>query len=132
MGAALYIVPERQIENFDIFVNGKALSHYEGMDDLAERAGVRPLMDFFSQNPEDLAEILEDDDLEEPESGLPAEQWFSADDGLATVRGLLSHLISAPSDRADDVALINDLREYESILTRLAAEGIRWHLAVDY
>ena len=29
-------------------------------------------------------------------------------------------------------SLIEDLREFESVLSRMATEGIRWHAAIDF
>jgi hypothetical protein len=132
MGVALYIVPEREVEGLDTFVNGKALGHSEHLEQLAERAGVRPLMEFFSQDPEDLAEFLDTEGAEPTADGLPAEQWFPAADGLVTVRGLLSYLSAESTAVPDATAIIGDLQEFESVLGRLAAEGVQWHLSVDF
>jgi hypothetical protein len=132
MGAALYIVPEVDIEGFDTMVDGKALGHTEQLDQLAELAGVRPLMEFFSQDPEELAEFLEAEELEPPTDPLPAEQWFTAEDGLMSVRGILAYLAAHPNATPEEAAIIEDLSAFESVLVRLESEGIRWHLAVDF
>jgi hypothetical protein len=132
MGVALFIVPEREIPGLDVFVNGKALGHSKELDRLAERAGVSPLMEFFSENPESAAAFCEDAGGDPPEEGFPAEEWFPAEDGLTTVRGLLSYLEANPTEVRDSSALIEDLKEFESVLSRLASEGVGWHLAVDF
>jgi hypothetical protein len=129
---ALFIVPEREIPGLDVFVNGKALGHSEELDRLAERAGVRPLMEFFSQDPAEAAAFFEDEGADPPDDGFPPEVWFPAADGLTTVRGLLSYLEANPTEVKDSSGLIEDLKEFESLLGRLASEGVGWHLAVDF
>ena len=92
MGVALFIVPEREVEGLDTFVDGKALAHVENLDDLALAAGVRPLMEFFSASPDDFLGVLgeegDDGELHLPEgTESPPVEWFDAESGLATVRG---------------------------------------------
>ena len=132
MSVALFIVAERDVPGFDVFVNGKALGHAKHLDRLAEHAGVRPLMAFFSQDPVEAASFLEDEGIEPPEGGFPPVEWYSAKDGLRTVRGLLSYLAEHPNAVPGVPALVEDLRQFESVLSRLASEGVRWHLAVDF
>lgn len=132
MGVAFFIVPERDVAGLDVFVNGKALAHCDRLDELMAQAGVRPLMEFFSQDPAEAAAFCEAEGVELPEDGFPPVDWYSADDGLATVRGLLAYLDANPSALADAENVVGDLREYETVLSALAAEGVRWHLAVDF
>ncbi len=132
MSVALFIVAEHEVAGLDTFVNGKALGRSNHLDRLSERASVRPLMEFFSIAPEEAAAFIEEAGGEVPKEGLPAEQWFSAEDGLATVRGLLDCLSASPRAVANGKAIVSDLREFETVLSRLAIEGVRWHLAVDY
>ncbi len=145
MGVALFIVPEREVEGLDTFVDGKALAHLKDLDSLASEAGVRPLMEFFSAGPDDLLGILgeegDDGELHLP-AGIesPEVAWFDAGDGLVTVRGLLRHLANHPEKdvlpgltregvRAD--WLVEDLRQFEQVLLGLDRAGVRWHLSVD-
>ena len=124
MGAALYIVAENKPEEMDLFVNGKALSKAETrLSSAAKKIGVRELMSFFSQNPEDAADFLGED-----VPSLPPEQWFDPVEGLMIVRALISHFATSPADSA----VVADLREFEAVLQRLKDAGLRWHLAVDF
>ncbi len=132
MGAALYIVPERDVEGFDTFVSGKALASCEQLDQYAELAGVRPLMQFFSQDPVELAEFLESEGIDPDPDALTEERWFPAADGLRSVRGILAFLAANPKTTSDLPAIVEDLYALESVLGRLETEGIRWHLAVDF
>jgi hypothetical protein len=133
MGVALFIVPEREIDDFDPFVNGKALGRSEDLGQIAEDAGVSPLMSFFSASSVDIAGLLgDDDDDESEEAPEPIDaDWFDPDAGLTTVRGLIRHLSDHPQAAGNTEELLDDLQEFETVLSRLAREGVRWHLAVD-
>ena len=133
MSAALYIVAEREIPDFDPFVNGKALSAVERkLSHLAGELEVAPLMDFFSINPDEAAGFIEDEGGDVADVELPAETWFDAADGLSTVDALARHLSHNPEAIPDYSAVLSDLSEFKAVLTRLQADGVRWHLAVDY
>lgn len=133
MSVAYYIVPEREIEGFDHFVNGKALGHADEdiLNRLCGELNVQSLLAFISQDPEELADFMEDEDVEMPEEFAEA-QWFDANAGLITVRALAAHLESNPDALKDSSDLIDDLREYEEVLARLAQEKVRWYLALDF
>jgi hypothetical protein len=121
MGAAYYIVLEREIDRLDTMIDGKSLSrNMESLDKAARELGVRPLSEFFSMKPEELAEYLDgaDDDVE-----LPPLQQFSAQDGLAAVRALLP--------RPEAQAAIEDLKACERILSVAAEHGVGWHFQID-
>jgi hypothetical protein len=122
MGAAYYIVLEKEIEGLDTMMNGKSLSrHMKSLDKAAQELGVRPLSKFFSMSPEDLAEFMDGD----IDNKLPPLEQFSAKDGLATVKALLAH----KPIHLDHV--VEDLRECERILAVAAEHGVGWHLQID-
>src|SRR5215213_3919209 len=111
MGAAYFIVLEREIEGLDTSMDGKSLSRkMEALDDAAHELGVRPLSAFFSADPEQLAEFVADEEGNAGSIELPPLHNFTAQDGLVTVRALVAHAAA----RADGVA--EDLRECERIL----------------
>jgi hypothetical protein len=130
---SFYIILERNIPNFDIYVNGNSLA--EKKDDL-ERAAkvlrVKSLMSFFSIRPEELAGLAENHGLDRKGKALkpPQEKWFSAEDGLHTVRKLIGHQESLGSPRSSDV--LGNLREFERVLEKADQVGLRWRLAIDY
>ena len=153
MGAEYTIRAEREIEGLDVLVNGKALAHSEELGQFAERAGVAPLLSFFSQDPEEARAFAEEHDVTPPPGGYPPIQWFEAADGLATVQALIAMLEAdpsiapgaspsqetAPGDSEayrpwtpDAEELISDLHEFEDVLDQLDDAGVRWHLSVDY
>ena len=132
MSAALYIVLERDEAGLDTYVDGKALSRAEGeLASLAKSLQVAPLMNFFSINPEELLANVEGLGAELPEDA-PPEEWFSAADGLATVRALLHHVDADPDSVPSGREVANELTGFVYLLEEAERRGIRWHLAVDY
>jgi hypothetical protein len=132
MSIALFVVAEREVDGVRPDVDGKALGRCNQLDRLAKQAGVRPLMEYFSQDPAEAEALLEGEDAPLPPGGLPREQWFSADDGLVTVRGLLAQLAANPRSVPNAPAVVADLQGFEAALLALAGAGSRWHLAVDF
>ena len=124
MSAAFYPVVEGLQSGTDPTVDGKALSRAADLlDRLARAAGVTPITQYIS---------VENDDyglLEEAGVDVPSAQWFSAADGLKTVRALRNELARA---RAGDEALSSDLQALERVLVSADEKGFRWHLVVDF
>ena len=122
MSAAFYPVIERH-DKTDPPVDGKALSRDSDLlERVAVAAGVVPLLEFTS---------IESDDyglLEEAGVDMPPAQWFSAADGLKTVRALR---LGVEQTRTGDEALSADLQALENVLMWADERGLRWHLAVD-
>jgi hypothetical protein len=138
MGAALYIVLEKEIPGFEPRVDGKAVSRSEKeLDRLAKRLRVTPLMDFFSAKPDELLDFLEGESGAADGSAnsvpeVPPERWFDARDGLATVRALQKHLGEHPDALQNCKRVLSDLDDFTKVLERAASAGVRWHLAVDF
>ncbi len=135
MSVAYYIVSREEPDDLDIFVNGKALGHLDEhiIENLCAAANVPSLLSFLSQSPEELEDFLDDEAADaEADADFPAEEWFTAEAGLTTVRALIKYLQKTPQavDNAADV--IEDLLEYESVLAQLAERKMLWHLALDF
>lgn len=127
MGAALYIALEREIPGFDPFINGKALSQVsDQLAVIATSVGVRPLMEFFSADPDMLAEFLDEG------AEAPQQTWFPASDGLGTVRALRAHLVANPSALPKSERILADLADMERVLTTASGHGVAWCLQVDF
>jgi hypothetical protein len=108
-------------------MDGKSLSrHMESLDEAARQLGVRPLSEFFSADPKQVASFMEGEGMEAGDIELPPLQQFTAQDGLATVRALAAQAAA----RADGVA--QDLAECERILSAAAQHGVGWHFEVDF
>ncbi len=126
MGAAYFIVLERKIDGLDTGMDGKCLSrNMESLDEAARQLGIRPLSEFFSADPKQLAEFMEGEGMGAGDIELPALQQFAAQDGLATVNALLPHTAA----KADGVT--EDLRACERMLNVAAQHGVGWHFEID-
>jgi hypothetical protein len=135
MAASLYIVVEGEDPGFDIFVNGHALARNEdALERLAEGLKVSPLLEFFSTDQNSMALLLEQG-AGNPDWArhLPEPQWFSAPDGLMSIRALIRLLVTAPATLGSETPpVLVELREYERVLEKTAERGLRWHLAVSW
>src|SRR5947208_3470498 len=126
MGAALYIALEKKIQDVDTIIDGKMLSKAEKhLAKAAKRAGVRPLMEFFSVSADEAADLLGDDVAG---IDIPAAQWFSAEEGLRTVDALLAEADASTRLRAAK----DDLLGCQRVLREAQKHGVRWHLAIDF
>ena|SRR5258707_11157392 len=126
MGAALYISLEKEIPGVDTMIDGKMLSRAEQhLSGLAERLGVRPLMEFLSVSADEASDLL-GEDVAGVE--IPAAQWFSAEEGLKTVDALLAEADAFPESRAAK----DDLLGCQRVLRQSQKHGVRWHLAIDF
>jgi hypothetical protein len=76
---------------------------------------------------EDIQDLLEEGETFDPNEVT----WFSAQEGLKTVLGLIAEIDKTPTLLAEPEAVIDNLESMAAILTRLAEHGIRWHLAID-
>jgi len=121
MGAAYFIVLERTIDGLDTSMDGKRLSRTaDALDAVASQLGVKPISEFISIDPEQTAELM---GMDISDIKLPPPQQFSAQDGLATVRALLSRPEAQPA--------IQDLKDCERILSAAAEHGVGWRFEID-
>jgi hypothetical protein len=135
MSASMYIVVEGEDPGFDIFVNGRTLArHEDALEKLAERLGVKPLLEFFSADQNSMAVLL-DEGAGNPEwaKTLPPPQWFSPEDGLETISTLIEYLRDAPATLGSDTAnAVRELEEFERVLDKTAVRSLKWQLAVSW
>ncbi len=135
MSASMYIVVEGEDPGFDIFVNGRTLARNEdALEKLAERVGVKPLLEFFSADQNSMAVLL-DEGAGDPEwaKTLPPPQWFSPEDGLDTISTLIEHLQGAPAALGSDTATaLRELEEFQRVLRKTAMRSLKWQLAVSW
>jgi hypothetical protein len=129
---AFYIVLQEKIPGVDATgMEGRALSkHSETLEGLAKQASVKPLLSFFSANPEEASGLLDEGGVGQPDVAIPDEQWFQADEGLATIAALLLSLAAAPS--AEALAMARELVQFQHVLKAARSRNIRWHLGIDY
>ncbi|HXJ07364.1 MAG TPA: hypothetical protein VNH65_19855 [Candidatus Acidoferrum sp.] len=130
---SFYIVLEKNIPNLDIHVNGKLLAKKSGfLESVARKIGVAPLFSFFSVSRSEVNSFLDahGESVECMGITVPTERWFSAEEGLNTVRELVSHLEKLEPSESE--LTISNLKEFERVLEAANQAGVRWHLAIDY
>jgi hypothetical protein len=135
MAASMYIVVEGEDPGFDIFVNGRALArHEDSLEKLAMSLGVRPLIEFFSADENSMSLVIEEG-AGNPEliKRLPPPQWYFGCEGLATIEALVGALKDEPHKLGTEgPQVLSELEEYERVLRKTDARGLRWHLAVSW
>ncbi len=131
----MYIVVEGEDPGFDIFVNGRSLArHEDGLEKLALRLEVRPLIEYFSADENSMSLLIEEGaGNKELMQRLPPPQWYSPDDGLLTVRALVRALEVEPQQLGSEgEQVLSELLEYRKVLEKTKARDLRWHLAVSW
>ena len=135
MAASMYIVVEGEDPGFDIFVNGQALArHEDAVEKLALSLGVKPLIDFFSADENSMSLLIEEGaGNAELIKRLPPPQWYFGSEGLATIEKLVEALCEEPHQLGTEgPQVLEELQEYERVLRKTDAKGLRWHLAVSW
>ncbi|MBL8798432.1 MAG: hypothetical protein JNM56_31345 [Planctomycetia bacterium] len=133
MGIGWHVVLETELPGAALApMDGRALIHRQhDLDALAALLGVPPLTQFVSSDPAAIDRYLREQGLDPEDFPLPEVEWFAAEDGLPTVRGLLAHLKAKPDAVLDAYRIVQDLRAMEAILGTAAAVGLRFHLQSD-
>ena len=130
---SLYIVISRQTPGVDLQVNGRSLStHAEFLGNVARDLSVKPLMAFFSIDPEEAAAFIDDAGGDSSSMTIEDEEWFDPKLGLATVGALSSYISERASAIEDADGILGDLNEFERVLRQADVHGLGWHVAVDY
>ena len=126
---SFYIVLDKEIPGVYVYVNGNFLSrNNDELEQIAKRLKITPLMSFFSISQEEVSSFAEGHGVEL--TAVPEEKWFAADEGLTTLNTLLASLSESKLAHSDRVEA--ELREFVSLLEAVKANGVRWHLAIDY
>ena len=131
MGAAFYVVLERELEGRERGIDGKALCrHAERLDSVAAARDAPSPYDFLSADPaEVLADLHEQGALPASVTEVPA-VWFEPAPGLRAAR-VWREGVEAAGDFEGKDLLLADLRALEGVLAAADAAGVRWYLAVD-
>jgi hypothetical protein len=78
MGAAYFVVLEREIDGLDTMIDGKLLARTaEALDAIARQIGVRPISEFISIDPEQAAGFMEGEGIDVGDIELPPLKQFS-------------------------------------------------------
>lgn len=129
MGAALFIVLDDEHPDIDSFVDGKALAReMERLDAISRQLRLPSFDDFVSMPAQHLADLLEET-VETPARDV---KWHSADEGLAFVQAIASHIRLDPASVKKPADVLDDLAQLIDVLESARAAGARWHFSVDF
>lgn len=107
---------------------GKALAREsDRLDSAARRRGVMPPTQLLSENQAALVEQMKAEGFDPTKMRLPAEQWFSAAEGIKTVRALVEYVSANLNDFKQPNPILRDLKAAETLLVAADAAGIRFH-----
>ena len=108
--------------------SGKALARESDRLDTAARARhVTPLTSLLSESQAALAAQLKEEGFDPAKMRLPPEQWYSAADGLKTVRALAEHVTANMNNFKQPNPILRDLKAAEALLAQADAAGVRFH-----
>jgi hypothetical protein len=95
------------------------------LDRLAQAAGVRPFSEFVGEESDS---YFGEGKAAATQDGVTTSRWFTAPEGLATIRGLLDYLTIHTEVVAEVKRVLSELRQCENFLLVLEQKGVRWHL----
>ena len=131
MAQAIIVTVEKEVPELQAYRKlgtGKALARESNrLDSAARRRGVSPLTSLLSESPEALAAQLREQGLDPARMRLPAEQWFTAADGLKTVRALAEYVHANLNDFKQPNPILRDLKAAETLLAAAETAGVRFH-----
>ena len=107
---------------------GKALARESDRLDTAARSQhVSPITSLLSESPAALAAQMQASGMDPSKMRLPPEQWFAAEEGVKTVRGLAEHVTEHLNNFKQPNPILRDLKASEALLSVAAAAGVRFH-----
>jgi hypothetical protein len=126
MGVAFCVVFKKKVPPYGTLGGDKLalVKGYEKLDAVAGRNGLRTLGSFLSTDPEIDAEMM---GIDAQELGLPAEEWYSPNDGLAAVQALIAYLREHPKAIAKGKEMLSELEEVAAELTEARRHKVKFH-----
>ncbi|GEM_PF-1301324 len=114
MSVAYYIVLNTNAQDFDTFVNGKAVAHsYNKIEALCQQAGLPGPSAFIGQAAAEFEDML-DEAFELPAGEEESEKWFEPEAGIVWVDSLTSLITQNPATLSRAQAVLDELQEYRS------------------
>jgi len=108
--------------------SGRALARESDRLDTAARSrGVSPITSLLSENQEVLRAQMIAQGFDPSKMRLPPELWYSAADGLKTVRALAEHVTANLNDFKQPNPILRDLKACEALLAAADAAGVKFH-----
>jgi hypothetical protein len=134
MALALTITLERELPEatavYTKAVSGKALAREsDRLDSAASRRGVTPITSMLSESQKALIEQMIEEGFDPTKMRLPPEVWFTAAQGLETVRALTAHVTGALNDFKQPNPILRDLKAVEALLVTAEAVDVQFHFS---
>lgn len=131
MALAIVITLEKDLPESATYTKsatGKALARELDRLDMPARATrVQAITALLSENPAALAEQMRADGFDPSKMRLPPEQWFSATEGLKTVRTLAEYVAANLNNFKQPNPILRDLKAAEALLAAAEGAGVRFH-----
>lgn len=109
--------------------SGKALAREaDRLDGAARRRSVPALTSLLSESQAALIAQLKEEGFDPSKMRLPLEQWFTAAEGLKSVRALAEHVTANLNDFKQPNPILRDLKAAETLLVQAEVAGVRFHL----
>lgn len=110
--------------------NGKALAREsDRIETASRRRKVPSFLSLLSENQAALIAQMKEQGFDPSKMRVPPEQWFSAADGLNTVRGLIEHVTANLNDFKQPNPILRDLKAAEGLLIAADAAKVRFHFS---
>ena len=108
--------------------SGKALAREtDRLDSTARRKNVQPITSLLSESQATLRAQMEAEGFDPSKMRLPPELWFSAADGLASVRAMAEYVTANLNDFKQPNPILRDLKAAEALLSAADRERVKFH-----
>jgi hypothetical protein len=134
MALAFTITLEQELpEAFAVYTktaSGKALAREsDRLSAAAARRSVTPITAMLSESPKALIAQLIEEGFDPAKMRIPPEVWFTAAEGLKTVRTLSEHVTAQLNDFKQPNPILRDLKAVEALLVAAEIAGVRFHFS---
>src|SRR3954453_23413060 len=131
MALAIVVTLEKELPESAAYAkaaSGKALARELDRLDLAARTvKVTAIESMLSESQAALIAQLKEEGFDPAKMRLPPEQWFTAADGLKTVRALAGHVEKNLNDFKQPNPILRNLKAAETLLSAAENAGVRFH-----
>ena len=131
MAQAIVITLEKEIPELAAYTkggSGKALAREtDRLDTAVRRYGASAITSLLSESQAALIAQLKDEGFDPSKMRLPPEQFFSAAEGLKTVRALSGHVEKNLNDFKQPNPILRDLKAAETLLAAAETAGVSFH-----
>ena len=131
MGLNLYVALDPPVPGLNPNANDRTVlaKSSKAIDTLARSIGIAPLSAFYSYGLETLADIADDETIEQMRASGHVPTWYIPQAGLDTVRALRDRLHDPAVGSAFDVAqAVRELEDLERILMEADKNGVKFRL----